>query len=178
MCGRSPDAREAKRRQVRQKKEARKQAGTPGSGPCFLLVLLFGLGCAHFYVRCPSCSPPGLARVDLFSGESAYILPTNEKWLLALLNSNVANWIYGKISNTIRGSYLRFIRQYIEAIPIPSTSRTDQAALEALVDRILAAKQADPQADVTDLEREIDERIYHLYGLTPEEIRIVEESLK
>ena len=109
---------------------------------------------------------------------TAYILPTNEKWLLALLNSNVANWIYGKISNTIRGSYLRFIRQYIEAIPIPSTSRTDQAALEALVDRILAAKQADPQADVTDLEREIDERIYHLYGLTPEEIRIVEESLK
>ena len=66
----------------------------------------------------------------------------------------------------------------IEAIPIPSTSRTDQAALEALVDRILAAKQANPQADVTNLEREIDERIYHLYGLTPEEIRIVEESLK
>jgi len=46
------------------------------------------------------------------------------------------------------------------------------------VDRILAAKQTNPQADVTDLEREIDERIYRLYGLTPEEIRIVEESLK
>ncbi len=109
---------------------------------------------------------------------TAYILPTNEKWLLALLNSKVTNWIYGKISNTIRGSYLRFIRQYIEAIPIPSTSRTDQAELEALVNSILSAKDADPGADVTAWEREIDERVYCLYGLTPGEIRIVEESLK
>jgi adenine-specific DNA-methyltransferase len=31
---------------------------------------------------------------------------------------------------------------------------------------------------MTAWEREIDERVYRLYGLTPEEIRIVEESLK
>jgi len=47
-----------------------------------------------------------------------------------------------------------------------------------LVDSILSAKHADPRADVTAWEREIDERVYRLYGLTPEEIRIVEESLK
>jgi hypothetical protein len=27
-----------------------------------------------------------------------------------------------------------------------------------------------------DLEREIDERVYRLYGLTPDEIKLVEES--
>jgi hypothetical protein len=31
---------------------------------------------------------------------------------------------------------------------------------------------------VTALEREIDERVYRLYGLTPEEIKIVEEGGK
>jgi adenine-specific DNA-methyltransferase len=31
---------------------------------------------------------------------------------------------------------------------------------------------------MTAWERKIDERVYRLYGLTPEEIRIVEESLK
>jgi adenine-specific DNA-methyltransferase len=44
------------------------------------------------------------------------------------------------------------------------------------VDKILAAKQANPQADTSAWEQEIDEPIYRLYGLTPEEIKIVEES--
>ena len=42
------------------------------------------------------------------------------------------------------------------------------------VDRILAAKQRDAEADVSALEREIDELVYALYGLTPEEIKTVE----
>jgi len=44
------------------------------------------------------------------------------------------------------------------------------------VDRILSAKQADGSADVRDLEQEIDERVYRLYGLTKDEINFVEES--
>jgi hypothetical protein len=47
-----------------------------------------------------------------------------------------------------------------------------------LVDRILKAKRAKPTADTTAWEREIDERVYRLYGLTPEEIRIIEQSGK
>lgn len=42
------------------------------------------------------------------------------------------------------------------------------------VDKILAAKRADPAADVSAWEREIDERVYRLYGLTKEEIKLVE----
>lgn len=44
------------------------------------------------------------------------------------------------------------------------------------MERILAAKRADPSAETTDLEREIDQHVYRLYGLTPEEIKVVEES--
>ena len=51
-------------------------------------------------------------------------------------------------------------------------------ALVALVDRILKAKRADGAADTAALEREIDERVYRLYGLTAEEIKIVEEAGK
>jgi len=42
------------------------------------------------------------------------------------------------------------------------------------VDRILAAKERDPEADTAALEREIDRLVYELYGLTEEEIAIVE----
>jgi len=43
-----------------------------------------------------------------------------------------------------------------------------------LVDRILAAKRADPAADISAWEREIDALVYQLYGLTAEEIAVVE----
>ena len=45
-------------------------------------------------------------------------------------------------------------------------------------DRILAVKQRDADADVSGLEREIDELVYALYGLTPEEIQLVEGATK
>jgi len=44
------------------------------------------------------------------------------------------------------------------------------------VERILSAKQRDAGSDVSALEREIDELVYALYALTPEEIKIVEDS--
>ena len=44
----------------------------------------------------------------------------------------------------------------------------------AVFDQILAAKKKDPSADTSALERQIDEMVYALYGLTPEEIAIVE----
>jgi len=49
-------------------------------------------------------------------------------------------------------------------------------ALVKRVDQILAAKRANPAADTSAWEREIDERVYRLYGLTPEEIKVVEEG--
>jgi hypothetical protein len=45
-------------------------------------------------------------------------------------------------------------------------------------DGILAAKRANPQADMSAWEREIDQLVYQLYDLTPEEIAIVEESTR
>ncbi|MDD2456787.1 MAG: hypothetical protein PHE10_10715, partial [Kiritimatiellae bacterium] len=49
-----------------------------------------------------------------------------------------------------------------------------QQPLAALVDRILAAKTADPAADVSALEAEIDKLVYALYGLTAPDIAIIE----
>jgi hypothetical protein len=46
------------------------------------------------------------------------------------------------------------------------------------VERILAAKQKHPAADTSALERETDQQVHALYGLTPEEIKIVEGTAK
>lgn len=65
---------------------------------------------------------------------------------------------------------------YVCKIPIPAATPKQQAPIVKLVDRILAAKRADPQADVSRWEREIDRLVYQLYDLTDEEIAIVEGS--
>ena len=41
-----------------------------------------------------------------------------------------------------------------------------------------AAKKRDPEADTSALEQEIDQMVYELYGLTEEEITIVEGTAK
>ena len=48
------------------------------------------------------------------------------------------------------------------------------AQIEGLVEKIINAKHTDPDVDVSALENEIDNLIYALYNLTPEEIAIVE----
>jgi hypothetical protein len=46
--------------------------------------------------------------------------------------------------------------------------------IELLVNRILARKRRNPHASTRDLERKIDELVYRLYDLTPDEIRLRE----
>lgn len=52
--------------------------------------------------------------------------------------------------------------------------KTAHSILLTLVDQILAAKRVDAGADTSAPEAEIDRHVYSLYGLTPEEIDIVE----
>jgi adenine-specific DNA-methyltransferase len=58
-------------------------------------------------------------------------------------------------------------------LPIPDVPAEQQAPIVLLVDKVLDAKRADLTADVWALEREIDELVAWLYGLTVEEIAIV-----
>ena len=111
-----------------------------------------------------------------FLGNTLYLLPTKEMWLLGLLNSRAVFWFYTKTSTQIRGGFVRFIAQYVSQIPIPDMVPTQKARISKLVNQILAAKQANPNADVSDLENEIDQIVYSLYCLTADEIAIVAEG--
>ena len=105
---------------------------------------------------------------------TAYMIPNEEKWLLAVLNSAIVLYFYANITSSIRGGYLRFIKQYLEQIPIIQASESQQTEIEAIVNQILTAKAANPTADTSALEAEIDRLVYGFYGLTDDEIVIVE----
>jgi len=107
-----------------------------------------------------------------YGGNTMYILPTDELYLLGVLNSSVVEFFYNQISSTIRGDYLRFIATYMEQVPIPDVTPAQRAAIKVLVRKLLDAEGQGPQ--VAEWERELNALVYELYGLTAEEIGIVE----
>jgi hypothetical protein len=116
-----------------------------------------------------------------FVGKATIITNSNIdlKVLLCLLNSSFANkWYSLKYETThMAGGYLRFDIPYLEQLPIPNIPESYQSRLIPLADEIIKTKNANPAADTSALEHEIDRLVYRLYGLTEEEIRIIEKKL-
>ena len=71
-----------------------------------------------------------------------------------------------------RRRFHSFVFHFVEKVPIPAVPPEKQKPVVRLVDRILARN-----GPISALEREIDERVYRLYGLSPDEIKLVEESM-
>jgi adenine-specific DNA-methyltransferase len=96
---------------------------------------------------------------------------------VALLNSKLYfQWLYHRGKR--KGDTLELYQQPVSEIPIKRESEEHQKAFIDIVDQILEAKRGDPQADVSALEQEIDAHVYRLYGLTKDEVKLVEESAK
>ncbi len=101
------------------------------------------------------------------------------KYLLGVVNSTAASWYAGlRCPNFAKDIFPKLNPSDIKNIPIPTATPEQQEGLEHLIDRILASKQANAAADTSALEREIDQQVYALYGLTPEEIAIVESAAR
>lgn len=112
---------------------------------------------------------------EYLAGKSTTIIlgeTTMLKALIAFINSKIASFWLNIQFNSLKmsGEAINVGRNELMLLPIPSFN----SSLNNLVDRILAAKKANPEADTSEWEKEIDKLVYELYGLTEEEIRIVE----
>ena len=113
---------------------------------------------------------------ETFSNNTVFMMSGKSlKYLCAVLNSNMAYWFMRNTALTSGMGTTRWVVFTVETIPIPKISVAEQRPFIRLVDRILAAKADDPEADIGEQEAEIDRLVYRLYGLTEEEIEAVEE---
>ncbi len=113
------------------------------------------------------------------------------EYLLGLLNSKLLDYFLKKISSPFQGGYFAFSKQYIEQLPICTIDFSNPAEkaqhdkMVSLVEQMLASHKSLAQAqspqekerlerqiEVTD--KAIDSLVYELYGLSEEEIKIVE----
>jgi type I restriction-modification system DNA methylase subunit len=99
---------------------------------------------------------------------------------LAILNSRLMNWFYQRMVEEVGRTFAEVKIVNLKKLPISSTAfdAKKQQQLVGIVDKILAAKKRAASADTSELEREIDQQVYALYALTPEDIKIVEDASK
>jgi type I restriction-modification system DNA methylase subunit len=114
-------------------------------------------------------------------------------YVLGLLNSQLLFWRLRSISNIFRAGWITCTKQYVETLPIrlcnlsDPTDRSRHDRMVKLVEQILmlykqlaAAKTPDDrirlQRQIDSTDHQIDHLVYELYGLTNEEIRIVEDE--
>ena len=94
------------------------------------------------------------------------------KFLLGVMNSTAAR----DFLRANRRSNIHLYPDDWKKLPIPDVLLEQQEPIIELVDQILNAKCTDPDADVSELENEVDQIVYLLYDLTPEGIAIVEKA--
>ncbi|EAH5802128.1 class I SAM-dependent DNA methyltransferase [Campylobacter jejuni] len=115
---------------------------------------------------------------NFFTNQTCYFFThCDYKYLLAILNSRLIVYYMQYISSHLGQGAFRWIRQYIEKLPIPKiNSKNEKLADELinLVDEILKAKEQDKNANTQELENKINSIVYKLYNLTEEEIKIIE----
>lgn len=115
---------------------------------------------------------------NLFCNNKAYILPTNDLFLLGIFSSKTMEFFAAHTVDKIKGDSYCLYAHYVEKFPIPQADDAARQPLRNEVAAIIARVQADPAADITAQERKIDELVYDLYGLTTEERNIIGNNIR
>lgn len=100
----------------------------------------------------------------------------NLKYVLGVLNSKCLDYYHKCKTIPQQGGYYRYQALFIQDLPIPSATMSQQSEIAALVDNILIEKKQVLSADTSVLESEIDYLVYKLYGLTYDEVLIIDPN--
>jgi len=127
----------------------------------------------------------------IYFGNTVYFIPSNDLYLLGILNSRLIWEYYKTIASVLgdanKGGRLRWFTQDVLNLPIPPPDLNPSLAdrLRQLVNQMLdlhkrqtAAKaphdKESLQRQISSTDHEIDRLVYELYSLTEKEIKIVE----
>jgi type I restriction-modification system DNA methylase subunit len=111
---------------------------------------------------------------NLFLNDASFDL----RYILALINSRVIHFYWLQRFYDNKETFPKIKKQPLHSIPIKKCTTEVLRKITEYVDKIVAAKQIDTTADTSALESDIDQCVYAVYGLSPEDVKIVEDSCK
>ncbi|MCR4303120.1 MAG: N-6 DNA methylase [Gallionella sp.] len=126
-----------------------------------------------------------------YGNDNTQMIISGERYLLGILNSRLMRFFLKQVCDRVQGGFYRLKIAYVQQLPIRAINFSDPSdsarhdKLDALVEKMLALHQqlatAKTPQDTTLLQRQIDaadkqidQLVYALYGLTDEEIALVE----
>ncbi|HPL05570.1 MAG TPA: N-6 DNA methylase [Bacteroidales bacterium] len=139
--------------------------------------------------KCPSRPIFTYTDFDCYVSATFYVIKTdrlNQKYLTGLLNSTLIKyWL--KHKGKMQGDNFQIDKEPLLNLPLFKPDEKSQEQIAQLVDKIMelyqdfhnTSKNTDKwhslKAEIEKLEQQIDNEIYKLYGLTDEEIKIIEQ---
>ena len=97
---------------------------------------------------------------------------TDLEYYLGIINSKAFNYYYDYFSYTNHITV-----SGISQIPIPKLLGEEAFNIESIVSKIINMKEMKIKDGIEELERKIDQIVYHLYGLNDSEIKIIEKGI-
>ncbi|HBC86756.1 MAG TPA: restriction endonuclease subunit R [Lentisphaeria bacterium] len=122
---------------------------------------------------------------SLYTNQKCFIIPCDDKFLLGILNSQVTFSLFKMILPKLRGGFYEPSYVFFKDFPIAKTKPQLSERLIALVAKMIELHKKLSEAKVPETktmlqrqidatDKEIDKLVYALYGLTEDEIKIVE----
>ena len=97
------------------------------------------------------------------------------RFVLGLLNSSLFDYLYANLVQEMGRTFAEVKPLNIRKLPVKVLSKSAQAPLVKVVSDILSLKKANPTANVSELETDIDEIVYQLYGLSDKDKSIIDD---
>lgn len=130
-----------------------------------------------------------------YANNKTYMIPLSDLYLLGLLNSSLLRLFIHSVSTDLQGNSFNFSAVFVERTPISVTDFSDPVdaarhdRIVSHVDQMLeqhkqlaaartSFEKTALQRQIEATDKQIDRLVYELYGLTEEEILIVEEAVK
>lgn len=118
---------------------------------------------------------------NLFSNDKTTIIPTEDFYLLGLLNSRLMDFCMRRISTELLNGYYELKPANLQELPIKPISPTNSFHMILKSDIETGAMKLSNSPDlsreeVREEERRINRAVYKLYKLTPAEISLVENN--
>ena len=122
-----------------------------------------------------------LDRKDHLTGNTCYIIPGDDAYLLALLNSRLLDFYFRLampcLDDPFNGGDMRFFSVDMERVPIAQAKLTVKRRLSSLANEIQTTKESDPGTDTSSLERQLNEIVNEIYGLDKKDIALIKGAV-
>lgn len=123
-----------------------------------------------------------------YGTNTVYFIPRSDRYLLGVLNSRLAFFFFRQICAGLEGvneTYLRFFGQYLEQFPVAHPTDKQRTAIgnaaeqllllqARLAGELIPARRGQIEREAGAVDRALDRLVYNLYGLTDDEIALVE----